>query len=185
MFNCYTFILSSLILFANKIIIPVMSHTDFLWKTRDRHRTCARRGDWAFSASFRGPLESHTLILKYCFCYYYYFCIFPKVYGVCWGKGALKGLGNSMCSGKRIILQDPCGDEILGVPVEFELLHFSHFPNQDHWETTARLYAGSAPETNTWVSSIWVCSWTLWWCNGCFTWSTSTVLSLIFFLCIV
>lgn len=59
------------------------------------------------------------------------FCIFPKMYGVNWGKVALKGLG--MCAEQRAILQDTCGDQI-DVPIEYEHIHFSHFPDQDHLE---------------------------------------------------
>ena len=67
------------------------------------------------------------------------------MYGVSWGKGALKGLGNSTCGGKRIILQGTCGDEISDVPIEFELLHFSCFPHRDHFQMTTRPHAAVLP----------------------------------------
>lgn len=44
------------------------------------------------------------------------FCIFPKMYGVSWGKVDLKGLG--MCCEQRAILQDTCGDQT-DVPIEY------------------------------------------------------------------
>lgn len=58
------------------------------------------------------------------------------------GESCFKGVG-----AQRAILQDTCGDQ-LDAPVGFELLHFSHFPNQDQLEKTMQIYTDTVLETN-------------------------------------
>lgn len=63
------------------------------------------------------------------------------------GKSSFKAVENLHVWCTTAILQDTCRDQ-LHAPVGFELLHFSHVPNQDQLEKNMQTYADTVLETN-------------------------------------
>lgn len=105
------------------------------WKTRDVCSGSRALKEWNTEISVTPSGILWRVKLDFEVLFIYLFLSISQTYGVSWGKVALKGMGTSMCGGQRVILQDSCGDQ-RDVPVELELLHFSHFSIQGHGEMT-------------------------------------------------